>query len=372
MRVYLDYAATTPVVQAAKDAVNFYMDEYYNPSAAYLGAREVRAAIENARADIARCIGADPEEIYFTSGATEGNNIAIQGGMKIVRGRFITAETEHHSVLNLTSLYPDNNYIVKVGYDGGIDMNDLRCALDTNDLVSIMLLNNEIGYIQPVADIVKIVRKHKGVTHTDATQAVGHIPIDCHALGVDMLTASGHKFGAPKGVGFIYIRKGFHVPPLTLGGGQENEFRSGTENVCGIMAMAAALKEATEHIKENNKHISEINRYFVAQLANSNIIYSINNGETNHYNGNLSICFMNIRGEELVEFLSQNDIYVSSGSACNTHSDKPSHVLTAIGLTEEQAESSIRISIGNTTTKEDMDYLLQTLKFYIELRGDEG
>ena len=372
MSIYLDYAATTPVVQAAKDAVNYYMDSYYNPSAAYSGAREVRAAIENARAEIARCIGADPEEIYFTSGATEGNNIAIQSGMKIAKGRFITVNTEHHSVLNLTSLYPYNHYIIKTEYDGAIDMNDLRCALDYNDLVSIMLINNEIGYIQPIADIVKIVRKHKGITHTDATQAIGHIPVNCHDLGVDMLTASGHKFGAPKGIGFIYVRKGFHISPLTLGGGQEKGFRSGTENVCGIMAMAAALKEATGHIKENSRHISELNRYFVTKLANSDLNYSINNGETRHYDGNLNICFMGVRGEELVEFLSQNDIFVSSGSACNTHDDEPSHVLTAIGLTKEQAESSIRISIGNTTTKEDMDNLFQTLKLYMDLRSDES
>lgn len=369
--VYLDHAATTPVVDVAKKAFNEYMDLFYNPSAAYGAAREVREAVDNAREDIAKCIGALPEEIYFTSGATEGNNIAVQGGMKVCKGRFITTNIEHHSILNQVALYPENSYVVSVGYDGAIDMQDFCTALDFNDFVSVMLVNNEIGYINPLRDISKKVKKHKGIMHTDATQAVGHIKVDVRDLGVNILTASGHKFGAPKGVGFIYVNKGTHIPSLTYGGGQEKGLRSGTENVAGIVSMAEALKYATSNLKENNKYITNLYNYLIEKLDCSLINYSLNFTHENHYVGNVNLCLMGTRSEEVVEFLSVNGIYVSSGSACNTNDGKPSHVLTNIGLTEEQAESSIRISLNYTNTKEDIDRLLNTLNMYYDLRSDE-
>ena len=370
--VYLDYAATTPVIQPAKDAVIKYLNTFYNPSSAYAGAREVREAVEKARADIASCIGALPEEIYFTSGSTEGNNIAIQGGIKAVSGRFITTNIEHPSVMNLVDKYPDNCYVLDVKYDGSIDLRELESALDFNDFVSIMLINNEIGYIQPMHDIAKRVKRHKGIIHTDATQAIGHIPIDVRELDVNILTASGHKFGAPKGVGFIYIRKGTHIPSLTLGGGQENGFRSGTENVGGIVAMAAALTQATKDLKRNTTHIQEISDYCIEKFESCGFSYSFNFTSNNHYAGIVNVCLMGTRGEEVVEFLSQNDVYISSGSACHSHDDKPSHVLLAIGCTTEQAESSIRISIGNDTTKAEIDRLFEVLNLYYTLRGEDN
>lgn len=366
--IYLDYAATTPIVQCAKEAVKKYMAVFYNPSAAYSGAVEVRSDIENARNIIAKCIGADPEEIFFTSGATEGNNIAIQGLRHVTNGRFVTSEIEHHSVLNLAD---NDSYILHVDSNGFVRPNDLDGALDKGDIVSIMMVNNEIGTIQNIKEISRIVKKSKAFMHTDMTQAVGHIPVNCHDLGVDIATASGHKFGAPKGIGFIYIRKGLHVPALIQGGGQERGLRSGTENVCGIMAMAAALKYATDNIDKNLNHISEINNYLCTQLDNSEFNFAYNYANIDHYVGNCNVCFMNQRGEEIVEFLSANGIYISSGSACNTNDDEPSHVLMAIGLTTEQAEASIRISIGNDTTTEDIDKLIETLKTYFSLRrGD--
>lgn len=369
--VYLDHAATTPVIDVAKKAVNKYMDIFYNPSAAYNGAKEVRKAVETARQDIANCIGAFPEEIYFTSGATEGNNIAIQGAMKVCKGRFITTNIEHHSVLNQIKLFPDNYYVLNVKCFGAIDMQDLEAAVDFNDVVSIMLINNEIGYINPLHDISKRVKRHKGIIHTDATQAIGHIPIDVRNLDVNILTASGHKFGAPKGVGFIYIRKGTHIPPLTYGGGQEFGFRSGTENVCGIIAMAEALKFETNNLKDNQKYINNLSNYCISKFENGNYNYSFNFRPEDHYAGNINVCLIGTRAEEVVEFLSANNIYVSSGSACNTHDDKPSHVLTSIGLTDEQAEASIRISINETNTREDIDKLFNALDMYYKLRGEE-
>lgn len=368
--IYLDYAATTPVLQCARDAAKKYMTNYYNPSAAYSEARAVKADIEKARATIAKCIGADPEEIYFTSGATEGNNIIIQGVLKSLGGRLVTSNIEHHSVLNLVD---ETSYLLRVDMFGRVDPDDLNGAIDDTDLVSVMLLNNEIGTIQPIKQLADIAKKSNTYIHSDITQAVGHIPVNVHELGLDFATASGHKFGAPKGIGFMYIRKGVKIPPLVYGGGQERGLRSGTENVPGIMSMAAALEYETDHLDENLKHITEIQKYLRKQLEKVLIEYNwtYNYSVTNHYAGNCNICFSGYRSEEIVEFLSNNMIYVSAGSACNTESDEPSHVLKAIGLTDEEAESSIRISFGEKTTKEEIDALIMSLKAYFKLRGGD-
>ena len=366
--IYLDYAATCPVLDCAKQAVNKYMDMFYNPSAAYTGAHEVRSDIENARAQIAHCIGADPEEIIFTSGATEGNNIIIKSLTNNPFVRFVTSDIEHHSVLNLTDI---TTYFLHADYTGHVDPDDLVGAIDKGDLVSVMMVNNEIGTIQPIKELAAIAKKSGAYFHTDITQAVGHIPVDVHDLGIDFATASGHKFGAPKGIGFIYIRKGLKVLPLVQGGGQERGLRSGTENVCGIMAMASALQYMTDNLDKNLKHIADINSYLCSKLDNSGFHFSYNYVITDHYVGNCNVCFMNQRGEEIVEFLSANGIYVSSGSACNTDSDKPSHVLMAIGLTEDEANASIRISIGESTTTEEIDTLMKALEMYFSLRSDE-
>jgi len=366
--VYLDYAATTPVLQCAKDAVNKYMDIYYNPSAAYQGAREVRSDIEMARGIIAECIGADPEEIFFTSGATEGNNIVIRGLLHCTNGRLVTSNIEHHSVLNLAN---GNSYILHVDPTGHVDPDDLKGAIDKGDLVSVMAINNEIGTIQPIKELAKITHEYDALFHTDMTQAVGHMPINVHELGVDFATASGHKFGAPKGVGFLYMRKGLRLFPLVNGGGQERGLRSGTENVCGIMAMAAALQHMTDHMDDNLRHIADIKSYLCDELDHSGFHFAYNYVITDHYMGNCNICFMNQRGEEIVEFLSNNGIYVSSGSACTTHDEEPSHVLKAIGLTDDQAEASIRISISEQTTKEEIDELIKALRMYFSLRRSD-
>lgn len=366
--IYLDYAATTPVLQCARDAAKKYMSMFYNPSAAYAGAREVKADIEEARAAIAKCIGADPEEIIFTSGATESNNIIIQSVIKNGNGRFITSNIEHHSVLNLTD---NNTYLLRVDPSGHVDPDDLEGAIDKGDLVSVMMINNEIGTIQPIKEVANITKKYGAYMHTDMTQAVGHIAINVHDLGVDFASASGHKFGAPKGIGFIYIRKGLKVSPLVYGGGQERGLRSGTENVSGIMAMAAALQYMTDNLDKNLKHIAEINSYLCDQLDHSGFHFAYNYVITDHYVGNCNVCFMNQRGEEIVEFLSNNGIYVSSGSACTTADEEPSHVLKAIGLTDEQAEASIRISIAEQTTKEEIDELIKVLRMYFSLRRSD-
>lgn len=366
--IYLDYAATTPVLQCARDAVKKYMTNFYNPSAAYAGAREVRADIENARATIANCIGADPEEIIFTSGATEGNNIIIKSLTNNPFVRFVTSDIEHHSVLNLTDV---TTYFLHADYTGHVNPNDLVGAIDKGDLVSVMMVNNEIGTIQPIKELAAIAKKSGAYFHTDMTQAVGHIPVNVHDLGIDFATASGHKFGAPKGIGFIYIRKGLKVLPMVQGGGQERGLRSGTENVCGIMAMASALQYMTDNLDKNLKHIADINSYLCSKLDNSGFHFSYNYNNDNHYVGNCNVCFMNQRGEEIVEFLSANGIYVSSGSACTTADEEPSHVLRAIGLTDDEAEASIRISIAEQTSKEEIDKLISVLSMYFSLRSEE-
>lgn len=367
--IYLDYAATAPIVQCARDAAKKYMTVYYNPSAAYGNAREVRADIENARATIAKCVGADPEEIYFTSGATEGNNIIIQGMTKDPFVRFVTTDIEHHSVLNLAN---SDTFFLHPDYEGHIKPRDIKGATDRYDLASVMMVNNEIGTIQPIKELAKIVRKSGAFFHTDMTQAVGHIPVDCHDLGIDFATASGHKFGALKGVGFIYVRKGVELPPLMLGGGQERGLRSGTENVPGIMSMAAALEYATTNLDKTLKHVEELHTYLRKELERNKFVFSYNYTLENHYDGNCNVCFMGQRAEEIVEFLSNNMIYVSSGSACNTESGEPSYVLKAIGLTDDQADASIRISFGEKTTKEEIDALIESLKIYFKLRGGDG
>lgn len=366
--IYFDYAATTPVTQCARDAVKKYMTLFYNPSAAYASARAIRADVEEARAIIAKCVGADPDEIYFTSGATEGNNVIIRGALRKTHGRLVTSNIEHHSVYNLANT---NSYMLRVSPTGHVDPNDLDGAIDENDLVSVMMINNEIGTIQPIKELANITHKYGAKFHTDMTQAVGHIPVNCHKLGVDFATASGHKFGAPKGIGFMYIRKGISIPPMVLGGGQEYGMRSGTENVSGIMAMAAALQFAVDNLNESSKHINEMHDYLCDKLDNSGLYFAYNYIRDNHYAGNCNVCFMGQRAEEMVEFLSSCGICVSSGSACNTDNGEPSHVLTAIGLTDEQAEASIRISIGPQTKKEEIDKLIEALKAYFMLRSDD-
>ena len=368
--IYLDYAATSPVAQCAKEEVIKYMDLFYNPSAAYAGAQTVRQAIEEARASIASCVGADPEEIFFTSGATEGNNTIVNALLHNISRNFITTDIEHHSVLNLAN---PESYTLHVDYAGLINPTDIVGAIDNNDLVSVIMVNNETGMIQPIKDIARVVLKGHGYMHTDMTQAVGHIHIDCHDLNVDFATASGHKFGAPKGVGFMYIRKEVQclISPFMIGGGQEFGMRSGTENVAGIMAMAAALKQSTDSLDANLKHIKSISAYLKDELTESGINFSYNHPDENHYNGINNICLIGNRSEEVVEFLSSNNIYVSSGSACNTHDDQPSHVLLAMGLTPEQADASIRVSVSAETTKEEIDALVKALKFYNSLRSDE-
>ena len=369
--IYLDYAATTPVLQCAKDVVNKYMTTFYNPSAAYAGAREVRADIENARSVIAKCIGADPEEIFFTSGATEGNNIIIKSLMNNPFLRFVTSDIEHHSVLNLAKAI-SGTYFLHADYTGHVDPNDLVGAIDKNDLVSVMMVNNEIGTIQPIKELAVITKKCGAYMHSDLTQAVGHIPIDVHDFGIDCATASGHKFGAPKGVGFMYIRKGLHIDSFIYGGGQEHGVRPGTENVPGIIAMASALQYMTDNLDKNLRHIHTINNYLCDKLNNSGFYFTYNYTNDRHYDGNCNVCFMNQRGEEIVEFLSANGIYVSSGSACTTNDEEPSHVLKAIGLTDDQAEASIRISISEQTTKEEIDRLIEVLRMYFSLRRSDN
>lgn len=365
--IYLDNAATTPVLQCARYTYIKYMDNFYNPSASYTGARKVREDVEKARATIAELVGADPEEIYFTSGATEGNNTVIKGCLNQTGGRLVTSNIEHHSVLNLVD---NSSYVIKADLLGHIDPYDFDDAIDDTDIVSIMMVNNEIGTVQPIKKVVEVAKIHNAYVHTDMTQAVGHIPVDCHDLGIDFATASGHKFGAPKGIGFMYIRKGVHIPSLLIGGGQERGQRSGTENVAGIMAMAEALKYNSNKIVDNNQHLRLLQSYLLSKLREEKFDFFMNSTTMpKDYAGIFNICMRGLRSEEIVEFMSTLGIYISAGSACNADNGEPSHVLRAIGLTDDEAECSIRISMSLATKKDEIDSFVNALKTFVDIKA---
>ena len=358
--IYADHAATSPLSPAAREAMLPYLaEEYGNPSTLYSLARKPRKAVNAARESIARAIGALPEEIIFTSGGSESDNLAIKGTAFKRYGaqnRIITTAIEHHAVLNAARA------MERFGFDTQYISND-RCGRVSKDelsimmgtdvaLVSIMLANNEIGTIQPIQDLAQITHQTGALFHTDAVQAVGHIPIDVKKLGVDMLSASAHKFNGPKGVGFLYLRKGIQLIPLVDGGGQERGMRGGTENVAGIVGMAAALKEHTENMEVEKTQLRLLQIRLIDELNALNLDYMINGGN-DKIPGNVSISFAGASGEMLLHRLDLMGIAVATGSACNSKETQISHVIRAIGVPEDYAEGTIRISFGPENTVEE-------------------
>ncbi|MBU5461961.1 cysteine desulfurase family protein [Lachnoclostridium sp. MSJ-17] len=370
MQIYADNAATTKMSEAAIDAMTDCVRNWYgNPSSLYTIGQKAKEKLEIAREEIAAVINASPREIIFTSGGSEADNQALLtaalNGKKNGKKHIISSAFEHHAILHTLSKLEKNGFeitLLPVHENGIIRLDELEAALrEDTCLVTIMTANNEIGTIQPIAEIGAICKKHGVLFHTDAVQAVGHLPIDVKAQNIDMLSASAHKFHGPKGVGFLYARKGIILQNLIEGGAQERGKRAGTENLPGIMAMAAALNEAVANIEKNNAHLTEIRDYIIKGL--SEIPHSALNGDAKQrLAGNINFSFEGIEGEGILLLLDQKGISASSGSACTSGALDPSHVLLSIGRIHDVAHGSLRLSIGEDITKEQADYIIESVK----------
>ena len=364
--IYADNAATTRLDEEAFEVMKpFLLDYYGNASQPYSFSRQCKKALKDARNTIADCIGALPEEIFFTSGGSESNNWAIKG-IAFYHGKskaIVTSQIEHHSILTSCKMMESLGYpAAYVGTDenGVIQPEKFKNFISSPSIVSIMMANNEIGSVQMIKELAEIAHDKGAVFHTDAVQAVGHIPVDVQKLGVDMLSASAHKFNGPKGIGFLYIKKGTPIYPLINGGQQENSMRAGTENIPSIVAMAAALKRNCTNMEMNIKKLLSFEQVFL-DLLNSAGIDFIRNGSENHIPGNVSVSFKGQSGEMLLHRLDLIGICVSTGSACDSKETQISHVLRAIGLDESYAKGTIRVSFGKDNTVEDAEKIARYL-----------
>ncbi len=374
MFVYADNAATTSVSKAALDAMLPYLTDFYgNPSSLYAFGQKATEALQSARETIAGCTNADPKEIYLTSGGREPDNQAIVSaarlGARKGKKHLISTQFEHHAVLHTLAKLEKEGFEVTLldpHSDGVIRVEDVEAAIrDDTCLVTVMFANNEIGTVQPIAEIGALCRARKIPFHTDAVQAAGHMPIDVKAMNIDMLSMSGHKFHAPKGVGVLYAKKGTVLTNIIEGGAQERGKRAGTENVAGIVAMAAALKESCDHMEENTAKIIPMRDKLFAELGK--IPHSKINGSLEHHvPGTVNMCFEGIEGESLLLMLDDQGICASSGSACTSGSLDPSHVLLSIGLPHEVAHGSLRLSIGEYNTMEQIDHIIEVVPKVVE------
>lgn len=354
--IYLDNAATAPMCEAAKKAIIEHLGDFGNPSSNHELGRQSRVLIENARERIAKRINAEPNEIYFTSGGSEANTWALSNYATL------STKIEHHSV----KTHCNDIGVNKEGFVDPQSFSFINHRLaKLFELGSCMYVNNELGTIQPVKVVATIMHGKHMLFHTDAVQAVGHIPIDVKDLNCDMLSASAHKFGGSKGIGFLYIKNGTKMKPLINGGKQEQGMRGGTENLLGIVSMAAALDDAVEHMEERNKHIKYLRDKLLDKLLQIPDSY-LNGSLENRIPGNINIRFSRVSGSRLVTLCSLYGVYISSGSACNEGVSTPSHVLKAIGLTDEEALSSIRITIGHTNTEEEIDQAADIITALVE------
>ena len=364
--VYADNAATTQMSRAAIDAMMPYMETVYgNPSSLHSVGQQAAEALQNARERIAACLNASPREIYFTSGGSEADNQAILSaarlGARKGKKHIISTAFEHHAVLHTLKQLEKEGFeieLLPVGAIGTITAQQVKSALRADTcLVTVMYANNEIGSILPIAEIGEVCREAGVLFHTDAVQAAGHVPIDVQAQHIDMLSLSAHKFHGPKGIGVLYARQGVPLTSLIEGGAQERGKRAGTENLPAIMGMAAALEDACAHIDENARKVSALRDRLIAGL--SKIPHSALNGDpVNRLPGNVSFCFEGIEGESLLLLLDAKGICASSGSACTSGSLDPSHVLLAIGRPHEVAHGSLRLSLCEWNTDEDVDRIL--------------
>ena len=374
MFVYADNAATTSVSKTALDAMLPFLTEYYgNPSSLYSFAQKVTEKVEEARATVAECLGALPREIYFTSGGSEADNQAIMSAARVGarkgKKHLISTKFEHHAVLHTLKRLEKDGFevtLLDVHEDGVVRLEDVEAALrEDTCLVSIMFANNEIGTIQPIKEIGALCRERGVPFHTDAVQAVGHVPVNVEEMNIDMLSLSGHKFHAPKGIGVLYVRRNIPLLNLIEGGGQERGRRAGTENVAGMAALAAALKEACQNMDEDAKRISAMRDRLIEELGK--IPHSKLNGHREkRVPGTVNMCFEGIEGEALLLLLDRKGVCASSGSACTSGSLDPSHVLLSLGIPHEVAHGSLRLSLSEYTTEEEVEHIIKVVPQVVE------
>lgn len=372
---YMDYSATTYVKPEVLDAMMpFFTEKFGNPSSFYGISRETKMAVDNARAQVAKAINCDPNEVYFTGGGSEADNWAIKGiaTAHMKKGNhIITTKIEHHAVLHTCEFLEKFGFEVTyldVNEEGFIDLKQLESAItDKTILVSIMFANNEIGTIQPIKEIGAICREKKVLFHTDAVQAIGSVPVDVKEMNIDLLSLAGHKLYGPKGIGALYIRKGVRIDSLIHGGGQERGRRAGTENIPGVVGLGKAIEIATENIEENRARLTVLRDKLIDGIL-ERIPYARLNGPRGDKRlpGNSNISFEFIEGESILLSLDFEGICASSGSACTSGSLDPSHVLLAIGLPHEKAHGSLRTTLGAASTEEDVEKLLNELPPIIE------
>ena len=369
MFIYLDNAATTRVSDAALDAMlPYFRQQYGNPSSLYAFGQEAKEALERARATVAGVLNCEPREIIFTSGGSEADNQAIRSaaaiGARAGKRHIISTAFEHHAVLHTLSKLEKEGFevtLLDVHGDGLVRVEELAAAIRPDTcLVTVMFANNEIGTIQPIAEIGRVCRERGVLFHTDAVQAAGHLPIDVRAQNIDLLSLSAHKFHGPKGVGALYARRGIALTNLIEGGAQERGRRAGTENTAGIAGMAAALDEAVRNMERDSAKMTALRDRLIAGL--SRIPHSALNGDAERrLPGNVSFCFEGIEGESLLLLLDDKGVCASSGSACTSGSLDPSHVLLAIGRPHEVAHGSLRLTLSGETSEEDIDYTIKAV-----------
>ena len=379
-RVYLDNAATTRVLPEVVDAMLPYFTEYYgNPSSFHGFARDAHKGLDEARRTVAKCLNAaDPSEITFTGGGSEGDNMILRGVVKANRKKgnhVITTAIEHHAILHtLMAMEAEgaaNVTYLPVDSDGLVTAEQVKAAIRPDTvLVSVMFANNEVGTIEPIAEIGAVCREAGVLFHTDAVQAVGHVPVDVQAMHIDLLTLTAHKFHGPKGVGAVYIRKGVRVPALVQGGSQENKRRAGTENVPGIVGLAAALQYQTEHLAENMAKMTALRDRLLCGIEARIPSVELNGHRTQRLPNNVNFCLRYIESESVLLWLDMNGIAASSGSACTSGSLDPSHVLLAMGVSHEAANGSLRLTLSEFTTEQEIDYVLDVLPQIVQRLRD--
>ncbi|MBE6033919.1 MAG: cysteine desulfurase NifS [Clostridiales bacterium] len=368
-QVYLDYSATTPVKEDVMKAMIPYFTEMFgNPSSLYTIGAASREAIEKARGQVAKLINAQDKEIFFTSSGTEADNWSVLGIADTLKNKgnhIITTKIEHHAMLHSCEYLEKHGYEVtylEVEPDGRVNPETLKAAItDRTILISIMFVNNEIGTIQPIKELAAIAKEHGIIFHTDAVQALGNVPIDVKDLGVDLVSLSAHKIYGPKGVGALYIRKGIRLSNYMHGGAQESKKRAGTENLPGIVGFGKAAEIAYEHLDEHIKKVSELRDYFVDQVMSKIENVTMNGSREFRHPGNANLTFEYIEGEAMLLYLDMKGIAVSTGSACSSASLVPSHVLSALNIPVEKIHGSLRFTVGDPTTKEDLDYVVEQL-----------
>ncbi len=377
--IYFDHAATTAIAKEVKEAMEpYFCENYGNASSLYELGYKSKEAINIARVNVAKAINTKPNEIYFTSCGSESDNLAIKGVARAHRqngNHIITSRIEHPAVLNTCRQLEKEGFRVtylNVDKNGFIDLEELKNSINSKTiLVSIMFANNEVGTIEPIKEISRIVHSNDAIFHTDAVQAVGNIKIDVKEMGIDLLSMSAHKFYGPKGVGALYVRDGIDFIQLQNGGHQENDKRAGTENVAGIVGLGKAIEIANDNVMHNNGKLLNLRNYCIEQIKNRIPYIRINGDLNSRLPGNINISFLYVNGKDLVKLLAKKGICTSSGSACSSGLPQPSHVLLAMGLSEDIASSALRITLGKENTKEDIDYFVDELeKIVVNLRTE--